>query len=222
MSRLGKDNILMTFNSKGVGELTEFYHEVVAAAQDVNAKLVIIDAATDTFGGADENNRGEVRQFVQRALGGIALKIEGAVLCNAHPSRAGIKSDEGDSGSTGWSAAFRSRLYFYEPDADKNEPRDYDGRILERKKANYASRGDQLRVRYQNGVFIPDGLAAPSIRTTAGLIEAKTVFLGLGCFEPPQLWNRRMDKPLKTPQCGGSRRLRRSSVTTAARISGSP
>jgi hypothetical protein len=37
--------------------------------------------------------------------------------------------------------------------------------ILERKKANYASRGDQLRVRYQNGVFIPDR-PAPGIRTT--------------------------------------------------------
>jgi RecA-family ATPase len=179
MSRLGEDNILMTFSSKGVGELTDFYREVVTAALDFKAKLVAVDAATDTFGGADENNRGQVRQYVQRALGGIALKIGGAVLCNAHPSRSGIKSKEGDSGSTGWSAAFRSRLYFYEPDHEENEPRDYDARILERMKANYASRGDQLRVRYHHGVFIPDGVTAPSIRTTAGLIEAKTVFLRL-------------------------------------------
>ena len=89
MPRLGEDNLLMTFARNGVGELTTFHRQVVEAALDLKARLVIIDTAADTFGG-NENDRSHVRQFVQRALGQIALKINGAVLCCAHPSRAGI------------------------------------------------------------------------------------------------------------------------------------
>ena len=178
MSRLGEDNILMTFTSKGVGELTDFHGEVVAAALDVKAKLVIIDAATDAFGGSDENNRGQARQFVQIALYQIARKIRGAVLCNAHPSRAGVLSGSGESGSTGWSAAFRSRLYFYEPEPEANEPRDYDARVLERMKANYAAPGARLTVRYHKGVFVPDRANTPGM-TAAGVVAAKPVFLNL-------------------------------------------
>lgn len=55
---------------------------------------------TPSFGG-DENSRGQVLQFVQVALGQIALKVDGAVVCNAYPSRAGMSSGTGDSGSTG-------------------------------------------------------------------------------------------------------------------------
>jgi AAA domain len=148
MPRLGEDNLLMTFGRSGVGKLTKFHQQVLDAALDLKARLVIIDTAADVFGG-NENDRGHVRQFVQRALGGIALKIDGAVVCCAHPSRAGLKSGEGDSGSTGWSNAFRSRLYIRHIEDDPN------GRILDRKKANYASRNDELRLRWHDGVIVP-------------------------------------------------------------------
>jgi RecA-family ATPase len=177
MSRLGEDNILMTYARTGVAKLTKFHAEVMQAALDFKARLVIIDAAADAFGG-DENNRGHVRQFVQRALGLIALKIDGAVLCTAHPSRAGISSGTGDSGSTGWSAAFRSRLSMGAPKAEAGEPPDPNARILERKKANYASRGDTLRLRWHNGVIIPDWASTAGM-TTFGRVEARTVFLDL-------------------------------------------
>ena len=123
MPRLGEDNILMTFTHRGAGELTVFHRHVLEAALDLKARLVIIDTAADTFGGS-ENDRGQVRQFVQRALGGIALKIDGALVCCAHPSRYGISSGEGDSGSTGWSNAFRSRAYLNRPKGDQDDDRD--------------------------------------------------------------------------------------------------
>jgi hypothetical protein len=72
MPRLGEDNILMTFSRKGVGELTTFHRHVFEAAMDLKVRLVIIDTAADTFGG-NENDRSQVRQFVQRALGQISL-----------------------------------------------------------------------------------------------------------------------------------------------------
>jgi RecA-family ATPase len=172
MPRLGEDNLLMTFRRSGVGELTSFHQQLVEAALDLKARLVIIDTAADVFGG-NENDRNHVRQFVQRALGGIALKIDGAVVCCAHPSRAGLSSGEGDSGSTGWSNAFRSRLYIRHIEDDPN------GRILERKKANYASRNDELRLRWHNGVIIRDEIGAPGVTATGGKVDAKAVFLAL-------------------------------------------
>ena len=94
----------MTF-ARGGGELTPFHSHVLEAALDLEARLVIVDTAADTFGG-NENDRSQVRQFVSRALGSIAQKINGAVLLCAHPSRSGLSSGEGDGGSTGWSNAF--------------------------------------------------------------------------------------------------------------------
>ena len=89
MPRLGEDNLMMVFGRNGAGELTKFHQHVLIAALDLKARLVIIDTAADVFGGS-ENDRNQVRQFVSRALGSIAQKINGAVLLCAHPSRAGL------------------------------------------------------------------------------------------------------------------------------------
>ena len=172
MPRLGEDNILMTFTHRGVGELTVFHRHVLEAALDLKARLVIIDTASDSFGGS-ENDRGQVRQFVQRALGGIALKIDGALICCAHPSRYGISSGEGDSGSTGWSNAFRSRACLSRLKGDQDEEIDADIRQITRKKANFAGIGDTIKLRWRNGVLVPEG--PPSISRPA----VEDVFLAL-------------------------------------------
>jgi RecA-family ATPase len=173
MPRIGEDNLLMTFGRNGVGELTAFYAQVLEAALDFKARLVIVDTASDTYGG-DENNRGQVRQYISRALGSIALKIKGAVILCAHPSRTGLNSGEGDGGSTGWSNAFRSRLFLHAPAQEKGEPPDSDARILERRKANYAARNDALNLRWREGVFEPDGEASDPAKA-----DAEEVFLDL-------------------------------------------
>ncbi len=99
-----------------------------------------------------------VRQFVSRALGSLAIKINGAVVLCAHPSRTGLQSGEGDGGSTGWSNTLRSRLFLSAP---ANEDGDVDSRILERRKANYAARHDLLHLRWKDGVIVRDYGNAP-------------------------------------------------------------
>jgi RecA-family ATPase len=96
----------------------------------------------------------------------------------AHPSRAGLNSGEGDGGSTGWSNAFRSRLYARAPDPEGGELPDANARILERRKANYASRNDELRLRWREGVIEPEPRESPGM-TPFDKIDAKDVFLGL-------------------------------------------
>ncbi len=155
MPRLGEENLMMTFARNGRGELTQFHTQVMTAALDFGAKAVVVDTAADVFGG-NENDRGQVRQFVSRALGSIAQAIDGSVVLCAHPSRSGLSSGEGDGGSTGWSNSLRSRLFLHAPEVDQEEPPDPDARILTRKKANYASRHDEIRMHWRNGIIAPD------------------------------------------------------------------
>lgn len=152
LARPVEDNALMTFARNGIGELTKLHKRLVEAALDVKARLVVVDTAADTFMGS-ENDRGQVRQYVQRALGAIAVQIGGAVVCCAHPSLSGLISGSGTAGSTGWNNAFRSRHYLELP---KDEPEDTPLRTFTRKKANYAARGTVLGLRWASGVLVPD------------------------------------------------------------------
>jgi hypothetical protein len=177
MPRLGEDNLMMVFGRNGVGELTKFHQHVLNAALRLKVRLVILDTAADVFGGS-ENDRNQVRQFVSRALGSIALKINGAVLLCAHPSRSGLTTGEGDGGSTGWSNSLRSRLFLRAPALEAGDDRDPDARILERKKANYAARNDEIKLRWRNGVIEPGAIVLPG-STSFGSLDAKDVFLSL-------------------------------------------
>ena len=148
-SRLGLENTLMTFSRSGVGQTTRLYRTILEEALDTGSKLTIIDTAADTFGGSQIDRR-QVRQFVQRALGQIAIRTGGAVVCCAHPSLSGLNSGSGTSGSTGWSNAFRSRLYFRHVGEE-----DTNARILDRKKSNYSPPNATLNLRWNSGLFIP-------------------------------------------------------------------
>jgi RecA-family ATPase len=179
MPRLGEDNLMMVFGRNGAGELTKFHQHVLSAASDRKVRLVVIDTAADVFGG-NENDRNQVRQFVSRALGSIAQKINGAVLLCAHPSRAGLNKGadgaEGDSGSTGWSNSLRSRLFLRAPSLDNGEVPDPNARVLQRKKANYATRNDEIKLCWRNGVIEPEAPISPG-STAFGKIDVKEVFV---------------------------------------------
>lgn len=152
--RAGEENLLMTFSSDGRGEPTPFFHQIVEAATEFGAQLVVIDTAADTFGG-NENIRIHVRQYISM-LNRLAMLIDGAVLLLAHPSQAGRSSGTGDGGSTGWSNSVRSRWYLARDGGDKGEAVDPDLRTLSRMKANYASVGDKVSLKWVDGAFEGD------------------------------------------------------------------
>lgn len=161
LPRFGENNILMT----GGGEPTDFFDQLRQEAIEFKARLIVIDTVADTFGG-NENDRGQVRQYVQACLGRLARDIDGCVMALAHPSRTGMNSGRGDSGSTGWSNSFRSRAVLELPEVAKGATPDPYARMLSRKKANYALREDQLRLRWQNGVLLPENCTADVSRAT--------------------------------------------------------
>jgi RecA-family ATPase len=175
-SRVGMDNVLMAFGGDGVGVFTPAFDNLCAEVMDHKARLCIIDTAADTFGG-NENIRPQVRQFVGHCLGKLAKMMRGAVVLLAHPSRSGLASGEGDGASTAWNASVRSRLYLSRPKAEGDEAPDDDRRILTRKKANYASRGDAVDLLWHDGYFKVEHEAA-GIFGTIERRSADQVFIG--------------------------------------------
>jgi RecA-family ATPase len=176
LPRLGDDNVLMSFVTvRGVH--TPLFGQLLTEAKTFGAELVITDTLADVFSG-NENDRGQARTFVHQTLGLLARELDAAVLALAHPSRSGITSGTGESGSTGWDAAFRSRLYLETPKSEGGDAPDPYARVLKRKKANYALRDSMIEMQWQNGVFVTKlplgGILASIHRKTA-----ERVFLDL-------------------------------------------
>ncbi len=142
ISRLGKNNSLMSFDSeRGVG--TQFFDDLFSLIKEQKPALVVLDTAADLFEG-NENSRTQVRQFIQGALGKIAREANCGVLLCAHPSAAGLSNGSGNGGSTAWHNTVRSRLYLSNEDGI---------RTLSRKKANYCSVGAEIKLKWDKGAF---------------------------------------------------------------------
>jgi RecA-family ATPase len=188
ISRVGSENLLMTFGADGRGVSTPFFDQIVNASRAFGARVVIIDTAADTFAG-NENIRTQVRQFIS-LLSRLAREIGGAVILLAHPSQTGKVTGSGDGGSTAWNNSVRSRLYFHrpgQPDAAKgrnakgqnedDEAPDADARILSRLKANYSAAGVDLALRYDRGAFVLASDASGHARGPERDREAEKAFL---------------------------------------------
>ena len=155
---------------------TPLFHSVEVWVRRLKAELLVLDAAADLYGG-EENNRAQVRTFIQ-LLRGIALRNDCAILLLSHPSVDGMKTGRNYSGSTAWNNSVRSRLYFSAPAPGEGEA-DTDARILELMKSNRAQRGFKLCLRWKNGVFVPEGTGENAARKMKIGVAADEMFLKL-------------------------------------------
>lgn len=137
--------------------------------------LVVVDTVADTFGG-NENDRAQVRQFVGM-LRGFAIRNDCAVLILSHPSIEGMRSGSGLSGSTAWNNSVRARLYLSRPKSEAGEP-DPDARLLAVAKSNYGRAGDEIALRWADGIFETDTPSGPLDRAAADA-RADRIFLEL-------------------------------------------
>lgn len=129
---------------------------------DYQAEVVILDNVARLFAG-NENDRHQVTSFVSM-LTAAARPMRASVLLLGHPAK-GIGSEY--SGSTAWEGAARGRLYLgyklpgQTQDNDTETSTIGDGsRFLSKRKANYSDE-DWRRITYQDGVMVPDQIAAP-------------------------------------------------------------
>ena len=156
-SRVGDDNILATFGYNDKIERTAFYDQMSHKIRETGAQLVIVDTAADTFGG-NENYRAQVRAYIN-LLRRWAMEADGGVILTAHPSNFGISQGTGISGSTAWNNSVRARVYFTRPKDDEDEngekQEESNERILKVMKNNYGPSGNQIRLRWEHGVYAP-------------------------------------------------------------------
>jgi RecA-family ATPase len=148
------DDALLAVPEKGIIKPTPLFAQLMTEACDRRAAIVIIEAAADVFGG-DENDRGEVRQFMA-LMRQLAMKSDAAVLLLQHPSQSGMATGSGTAGSTQWNNTARSRLYFSGAKTHEGDEPDRGLRELRVMKSNYGPAGEIVRVRWERGVFVPD------------------------------------------------------------------
>lgn len=140
---------LFTSEGRGAGATTQTFDELTALAAEQAIGLLIVDNASDAYGG-DEIQRRQVRAFM-RSIGSIAKQYNCAVLLLAHvdkqTSRNKAESGEGYSGSTAWHNSARSRLFM---------SRDKNGLLLlEHQKSNFGKMSDKLTLCWLHGK-LPD------------------------------------------------------------------
>lgn len=137
---------LFSADTRGAGETTATYFELRKLVQQGNIGLVVVDNASDAYGG-DEIQRRQVRAFI-RALAEVARLTNCAVMLLAHVDKATSRArkaegGEGYSGSTAWHNSARSRLFM---------TRAEDGTLtLEHQKSNLGKLCEPLTLTWPDG-----------------------------------------------------------------------
>jgi RecA-family ATPase len=177
LSLLGQDATLCAGAGKsGKVEVTALYRQLYEAAGDIKPKNISIDTLSRAFAG-NEIDRVQVYGFANH-MQALAMVAGGSVTVLSHPSLSGIASGSGISGSTAWHGAFRFRQYLTGTKADSGEQPDNDLRKLEFKKNQYGPTAEAIVLRYQRGLFLPEGSASGLDRLAADQ-RADELFLTL-------------------------------------------
>lgn len=145
-SRAGRYNILCEFNKfSAEPKPTPLLHGLMVGARQYGAQIIILDTATDCFGGS-EIAKDQVRAFIT-LLRRWAMQCNGCVILTAHVSNEGLASESGLSGSRAWSNSVRSRIWLRD---DKKNQGDL---LLKTMKSNYGPRDGKIPLRWKDGVI---------------------------------------------------------------------
>ncbi|MDX0450714.1 AAA family ATPase [Sinorhizobium medicae] len=181
---LGKDFLLLPLADRDAtlavpeksGRMTPtpLFERLQEKIADFGPTLIVLDTSADLYGG-NEIDRTQVRQFVAM-LRSIAIAHDCAIILLSHPSVAGMQSGSGTSGSTAWNNSVRARLYLTAETGDGADP---DGRVLTNMKSNYGAKGDAIKLRWDQGVFVLNDGSRPNPAKRIIERKAEDVFLAL-------------------------------------------
>lgn len=187
--RAGEDCVLGQPNLRnGMLVTTEQYARLRLTVEQFRPKLLIMESSADLYAG-NESDRSMVRQFI-RVMRSLCLQYDCAIVLISHPSMSGLGSGTGTAGSTQWQNSVRSRIYFtrektkkkngngHSEDEDE-EPKDDDIRVLKVMKLNYAKQGEEVRVKYDQGVFVVEGQQVDPLKESLRDQELDRTFMTL-------------------------------------------
>ena len=173
---LGKDAVLCAASRSGKVETTGLYQQIFQAAGDIKPKNISVDTLSRAFAG-NEIDRTQVYAFASH-MQALAMVADGSVTVLSHPSLQGMASGTGLSGSTAWHGAFRFRQYLTSVKPIDGEQPDNDLRELQFKKNQYGPLGENVVLRWRNGLFLPEpGLS--SLDKIARESKAEEIFVDL-------------------------------------------
>lgn len=151
-------NELGTFTTEGRLQISQRYRQLEKLCTDFGAGLVYLDNAAHFFAG-NENARHDVAAFLG-LLEQLSETIDGAVVLLAHPNKQHAQGNTAGneySGSTGWSAHVRNRLFLDWSNRDEDgHDNGGDGRVLRKSKANYSRQGEEIICRWHDWAFVRD------------------------------------------------------------------
>ena len=151
--RVGRDNILSRLErTDWQMQPTRLMERLLAYCLDRGVSYVVIDTATQTFAG-NQNDEQQVTAYVNQ-LRRLAIAIQGVVVITKHPSMAGRALGTGESGSVSWNNAVRARLYL-----NRDKSNNLTLRVM---KSNYGPAGEEYPIRWERGCFVLD---RPEMRT---------------------------------------------------------
>lgn len=150
--RVGKDSALMMLDRKTWRmQRTQLMDQLVARCRREGIQYVVIDTATKTFGG-NQNDEIQVDSYITE-LRRLAIMMQGLVVITKHPSVSGRALGTGESGNVAWSNSVRARLYLHDDKAQ--------GLVLAGMKANYGPKAPKIPLRWERGVFVRDDPPPP-------------------------------------------------------------
>jgi RecA-family ATPase len=175
--RNNQHNYLGIFDQDGALHLTSFFDQLLADIKAFGAKWIVLDTRADVFRG-NQNDEAHARTFVRKVCDRFAWETEGLCFLLYQPSRAGRVDGTGESGNAQWDAAFRCRTYI-DPARKDDDP---GIRYLVRKKSNFSAKNEEIKIRWNKGVFIRADAAEaakPAYEVAAQQMKAERVFLTL-------------------------------------------
>lgn len=144
--------LLCTFDREGKIQPTKFFLRLLEYCRDIRPINISLDPLSLLFGG-NENDRSHVYQFIA-LLRLLAKATNGTVTLLAHPSKDGLRSGDGYSGSTAWHGAVRARQYL-EIVTDEETKRDRGIRLLQTAKSQYSPPVTDIILVWNKGLYVP-------------------------------------------------------------------
>jgi RecA-family ATPase len=154
---------------------TPLFYSIGAAVEAVRPSLIVLDNIAATFAG-NQNDRVQVRSFLNLLRGWARLDWRPAVLAIDHPSLSGLQNGTGRGGNMDWRNGVRSALYL-RPAEDKADA-DRGVRVLDVVKSNYAPIGKPTRLEWSDGVLTLEG-TLPPLRRLADEADQEETFMRL-------------------------------------------
>jgi len=157
-----QDAVIAVFDrASGLVKPTPLFDALKTEVDKFEPDVVIVGNRVNLFS-VDQNSDAQAQQCI-RLLARLTTPNGRAVLMPAHPSRSGMSTGTGESGSVQWMNGVRAQVYL-DRKGERDGEADDDARQLTLKKTNYGPLDKKIAIRWFEGVFVIDtGVPPPHV-----------------------------------------------------------